>query len=106
MFSSSKVLRASSLETSTSCNFSPGRIPMASSWQLGAIDSTRSARRNLRDKNLASPHLLDTTNDKTDSLFESHTEARHPSIRDSDFASLTLFKKYGNHAARGCPGHF
>src|SRR6266851_5510265 len=42
MSSVSTVCRDSSSETSTSCNFSPGRIPMYSTWHPGAMVSARS----------------------------------------------------------------
>jgi hypothetical protein len=40
--SSSTALRASSVETSTSWSFSPGRMPVTSIWQPGAMASARS----------------------------------------------------------------
>ena len=45
--SNSRVERASSRDISTSCNFSPGRIPMVDTSQPDAIDSAKSIRRML-----------------------------------------------------------
>ena len=67
MSSSSSVLRASSSETSTSCSFSPGRMPMDSTSHPGAMRLRHIGQPhagNLGDENFAAVHLLDAAHDK------------------------------------------
>src|SRR5262250_849634 len=53
---------------------------------------------NLWNKDLATMHLFQATNDEAHTLIESNPEAGHARVRDGDPASFALLEKYRNHA--------